>query len=117
MSGDTTISTHVLDTSLGAPAAHVAVVLECIDEAGHATVISNGVTNADGRILALAPKDTALSAGVFRLRFDVAGYFAYTHRESFYPEVTVAFTVGAEPQHYHVPLLLNPFGYSTYRGS
>lgn len=117
MSDVTTISTHVLDTSLGAPAANVAVVLETIDKAGGATVVSNGVTNADGRVATLAPSDAQLPAGTYRLRFDVAGYFAYTRREAFYPEVTVAFIVGAETQHYHVPLLLNPFGYSTYRGS
>lgn len=117
MSGITTISTHVLDTALGAPAANITVTLARADGRGAATVLARAVTNADGRIAALAPADGSLLGGSYRLCFDVAGYFAATQRKSFYNEVCINFQVADDPQHYHVPLLLSPFGYSTYRGS
>jgi 5-hydroxyisourate hydrolase len=108
-----TISTHVLDTSLGAPASGIAVTLLRVDGDG-ATVIGAGETNADGRVTSFG---AGLSAGRYRLCFDVALYFAATARASFYGEICIDFLVGEKPQHYHVPLLLSPFGYSTYRGS
>jgi 5-hydroxyisourate hydrolase len=108
-----TISTHVLDTSLGKPAARVAVRLSRVD-AGAASEVARAVTNADGRV---ASFDGALEAGHYRLTFDVAPYFAATNRMGFYAEIAVDFVVAAEAQHYHVPLLLSPYGYSTYRGS
>ncbi len=117
MSPVTTISTHVLDTALGTPATGLSVTLDRIDADGVATRISSSVTNHDGRVAALAPSDRRLSGGSYRLSFDVASYFAQTLRKSFYPEICIAFEVGNEPQHYHVPVLLSPFGYSTYRGS
>jgi 5-hydroxyisourate hydrolase len=117
MSTVTTISTHVLDTSLGTPAANIAVVLERIDGHGMATPVSSYVTNDDGRVGALTPTGDHVSGGSYRLTFDVAGYFAQTMRKSFYTEICINFEVGDVPQHYHVPLLLSPFGYSTYRGS
>ena len=117
MSEVTTISTHVLDTAFGAPAANISVRLERVDARGAATVLSTGVTNADGRVATLAPKEGVLHGGDYRLCFDVAGYFAATQRTSFYNEICINFQVGDDPQHYHVPLLLSPFGYSTYRGS
>jgi 5-hydroxyisourate hydrolase len=106
-----TLSTHVLDTSRGAPAEGVAVQLLPL---ASSELLGEGVTNADGRVPAIGPE--RLEPGDYRLRFDTGGYFAATGAEAFYPEVVVAFSV-AEGQHYHVPLLLNPFGYSTYRGS
>jgi 5-hydroxyisourate hydrolase len=106
-----TLSTHVLDTSRGRPAEGVAVQLLAL---ASSAPLGEGVTNADGRVGAIGPE--RLEPGDYRLRFDTAAYFAATGTEGFYPEVVVAFTV-AEGQHYHVPLLLNPYGYSTYRGS
>jgi len=106
-----TLSTHVLDTSLGKPAAGITVVLESVD--GQA--IGDGITDGDGRIGGIGPE--RLDAGDYRLRFASGGYFAARGVEAFYPEVVVVFTIADAAQHYHVPVLLNPFGYSTYRGS
>jgi 5-hydroxyisourate hydrolase len=104
------ISTHVLDAALGKPAAGIAVRLD--DPAG-STV--EAVTGSDGRVSELAAGP--LDPGDYRLRFDTGQYFAAAGRTSFYPEVVVAFTITDAAQHYHVPLLLSPFAYSTYRGS
>ena len=106
-----TLSTHVLDTSLGAPAAGITVVLETVD--GQA--VGNGITDGDGRVGSIGPQ--RLDEGDYRLRFASGGYFAGRGVDAFYPEVVVVFTVADADQHYHVPVLLNPFGYSTYRGS
>lgn len=104
------VSTHVLDTALGRPAAGVAVTLDGPDGA-----VGCGVTDDDGRIAALAAG--ALPGGAYRVRFDTGGYFAATGQQGFYPEVVVAVTIDADRPHTHVPLLLSPFAYSTYRGS
>jgi len=117
MTNVTTISTHVLDTSLGRPASNVAVTLERIDALGVPAQLSSHVTDDDGRVGALVPADVHVSAGNYRLVFDVQGYFAGTNRETFYANICVDFKVAEKAQHYHVPLLLSPFGYSTYRGS
>jgi 5-hydroxyisourate hydrolase len=117
MSTATTISTHVLDTALGRPAANISVALDMVDDHGHATTITNEVTDADGRVAELVPTDSALAAGRYRLRFDVSAYFSADDRKSFYDVISIDFRVGDRPQHYHVPLLLSPFGYATYRGS
>ena len=106
-----TLSTHVLDTSLGKPGAGITVVLETVD----AQAIGDGITDGDGRIGSIGPE--RLEAGDYRLRFASGGYFAARGVEAFYPEVVVVFTIADADQHYHVPVLLNPFGYSTYRGS
>ena len=112
----TTITTHVLDTAFGAPATNIPVTLHRV-EGGGSVVMARGVTDADGRSGSLAPEHGSLQEGSYRLCFDVAGYFAAAQRASFYNEICIDFTVAADPQHYHVPLLLSPFGYSTYRGS
>ena len=113
-----TISTHVLDTALGRPAAGIRVVLDRLDDGDrHVTSIGSGQTDADGRLRDFVSPGVVLGTGVFRLRFDVAEYFAQSGREAFYPEVVVVFTVRGGTDHYHVPLLLSPYGYSTYRGS
>ena len=117
MSDLVSISTHVLDTALGAPAAGVAVSLERVETRDRTIAISQRVTDADGRVTALAPLHANVTPGAYRLCFHVAEYFAATQRTSFYNEICVNFIVGAEAQHYHVPLLLSPYGYSTYRGS
>lgn len=107
------ITTHVLDTSRGRPAAGVAVRLERGKE-----VLARGATDADGRLRDLLPDDGApLEPGTYRLVFDTGRYFAGQGEACFYPEVAVAFQVRDAGEHYHVPLLLSPFGYSTYRGS
>jgi 5-hydroxyisourate hydrolase len=111
-----TISTHVLDTARGRPAAGVPVTLE-VEAAGGWQMVGQGTTNADGRLSDLISAEASLDAGVYRLSFDTARYFAGQQLESFYPQVTVVFKVSDAAQHYHVPLLLSPFGYSTYRGS
>jgi len=111
-----TITTHVLDTSRGRPAAGVPVTLE-VEAAGGWKLIGKGATNSDGRIADLVPSELTIAAGTYRLIFDTAKYFASNQIESFYPQVTVVFRVEEPAQHYHVPLLLSPFGYSTYRGS
>lgn len=105
-----TMSTHVLDAAAGRPAAGVPVRLERRDEGGWATV-RESTTDSDGRISELA---TELVAGDYRLVFDIA---ALRGPETFYPEVVVTVRVQDPAAHHHVPLLLSPFAYTTYRGS
>ena len=112
----TTISTHVLDTALGRPAAGIKVTLSRATWDGHEEPIGGGVTDADGRVRDLVEPGVTLGAGAHRLRFEVGDYLAGTATAAFYPLVDVAFVI-ADEGHYHVPLLLSPFGYSTYRGS
>lgn len=110
------ITTHILDVSKGSPARGVQVILERQSEAGW-EIVGKGETDADGRLRDLLSSDTVLQIGNYRLSFDTETYFAKQQIESFYPQVTVTFVVRDAAQHYHVPLLLSPFGYSTYRGS
>jgi 5-hydroxyisourate hydrolase len=113
------ITVHVLDTALGKPAAGVPIELSRLalaDQDAQLTQLARGVTNSDGRVLDLL-QPGSLQCGVYVLRFDTAHYFAQTQRNSFYPHVSIAFEIHAVSEHYHVPLLLSPFGYSTYRGS
>ena len=110
------ITTHVLDTARGRPAAGVPVVLE-IESRGEWKALGRGITDADGRIRQLLPTGATLAAGTYRLTFDTQSYFASQGIEGFYPQVSVVFIVRDPAQHYHVPLLLSPYGYSTYRGS
>jgi 5-hydroxyisourate hydrolase len=109
------ITTHVLDTAMGRPAAGVPVRLETTDS----IVLAEATTNDDGRIPELGPE--RVEPGTYRLVFDVAAYSAATGQSCFFPEVSITFalTDGASPTgaHVHVPLLLSPFAYSTYRGS
>lgn len=110
------ITTHVLDVSLGRPAAGVPVLLE-VEEAGTGwKELKRAETDKDGRLRdLLAPG--ALVEGTYRLTFDTDAYFAAHKLEALYPQVSVVFTVRNANEHYHIPLLLSPFGYSTYRGS
>jgi 5-hydroxyisourate hydrolase len=101
------LSTHVLDTSQGRPAPGLRIALESSD----GERLAEGTTDADGRISPLGPE--TLEPGEYIVRFDTGGYLG---ADAFYPEVVVHFVAKGD-QHYHVPLLLNPFGYSTYRGS
>ena len=109
------ISTHVLDTALGTPARSLALRLEVREASGTWTLLASAVTDDDGRAQGLA--DAAGLAGfTCRLGFDTGAYFEATNRPVFFPWLEVSFRVGSEPR-YHVPVLLNPFGYSVYRGS
>lgn len=109
------ITTHVLDTAIGRPAVGLAVKLYKlqVDTFGE---VGAGVTNQDGRVTDLLPEGAA-QPGVYRIQFDTATYFNTLDLSGFYPIVEITFKVEPENDHYHVPLLLSPFGYSTYRGS
>jgi 5-hydroxyisourate hydrolase len=110
-----TLSTHALDTARGLPAAGLPVCL--YRRAGDAwDLLMQGQTNADGRMPALADLGS-LAAGCYRLHFATGSYFAAHGQTGLYPWVDVVFDLAADDGHYHVPLLLAPFGYSTYRGS
>ncbi len=103
------VSTHVLDAAAGRPAAGVGVHL--LDASG--SVLAEASTDSDGR----ARFESALAPGEYRIVFETGAFFAATGVEHFYPRVSVDFTVTDDSGHYHVPLLLSPFAYSTYRGS
>jgi 5-hydroxyisourate hydrolase len=107
------ISTHVLDTSRGRPAANVPVTLE-LQGSGGWRAIASAATDADGRARELAQDE---AAGTYRLTFELAAYFAALGQDSFYPFVSVVFEVRSPRERYHIPLLISPYGYSTYRGS
>jgi 5-hydroxyisourate hydrolase len=118
------ITTHVLDTARGRPAAGVAVVLErqvraTMGEQGAQgwERVGRAATDDDGRARTLLPPDARFEAGIYRLTFATGLYFKAQGLAAFYPEASVTFEVTDAAQHYHVPLLLSPFGYSTYRGS
>ena len=109
------LTTHVLDTALGMPGQHISIRLQ-IPVNGVWQTIAQGITNADGRIADLLPSQKKLAHGNYKIVFDTGNYFAAQKTKGFYPEVEIQFTV-FDAAHYHVPLLINPFGYSTYRGS
>jgi 5-hydroxyisourate hydrolase len=111
-----TLSTHVLDAALGRPAAGVPVALFRLAADGWSPA-GSGETDRDGRLADLPSAGSALEAGVWQLRFDTGHYFRGTDQRGFYPEVSVTFEVTDASSHHHVPLLLSPFAYSTYRGS
>jgi 5-hydroxyisourate hydrolase len=110
------ITTHVLDTALGRPASGVHVELEFRDQRAW-RVLARGATDSDGRLRTLLPDGAPLTPGEYRLVFAVDEYFARLHPRSFYKRVTVEFTATPGEAHYHVPLLLGPFCYTTYRGT
>jgi len=110
------ISTHVLDTSSGCPAQGVAVTLEVLGASGSWLRVATYETDADGRVRELGSA-TELAGKTCRLRFETGAYFAARGAPVFFPYVEVAFVIDPERDRYHVPLLLSPFGYSTYRGS
>lgn len=115
MSARSPITTHVLDVSIGRPAAGIEVRLARA-EGGSFQELARGETDADGRATQLLAPGS-LTAGTYRITFALERYFAASARTSFYPHVDIVFVVAATDEHYHVPLLLSPFGYSTYRGS
>jgi 5-hydroxyisourate hydrolase len=110
------ITTHVLDLSLGRPAQGMNVLLEVCSGPDSWQRLASQTTDLDGRIRDLLPT-LILKPGVYRLRFDTAAYFQKRGVTTFYPEVVVTFEADDSSAHNHVPLLISPFGYSTYRGS
>jgi len=110
------ITTHILDLSNGKPASGVRVALSTVSDATR-TMVGSGVTDADGRLKDLIPKAHKINAGVFELTFETGPYFRARGVEPFHPSVTVVVEITDPAQHYHVPLLISPFGYTTYRGS
>ena len=127
------ITTHILDTAAGTPAsgvhlslfrespsvAHASDDYATIDSTGHAQseLLARGVTNEDGRVPNLLPAGETLAAGIYRMHFATGAYLERDGGEAFYPHVDVVFRLDEKGEHYHIPLLLSPFGYSTYRGS
>lgn len=110
----THLTTHILDAATGVPAADVVVSLARHLPGGGTTGVAQGFTDADGR-LALGPE--TLEPGMYALTFGTGAYFADRGTPAFHPLVTVTFTVEETDRHYHVPLLISPFAYTTYRGS
>lgn len=108
------VTTHILDTAAGKPAPGVAVSLWTDTEGGW-TRIGDGTTDGDGRVGSLGPQQ--LDPGTYRIDFATGEYFAAAGTETFFPSVSLTFALADAAQHYHVPLLLSPFAYSTYRGS
>ena len=111
------ITTHVLDVSVGRPAAGVEVLLEREHGEEVWDTVGQGLTDANGRLGSLMPADEPLQGGVYRLTFSTGAYFASRDTVAFYPIVSIVFAAAPGEAHYHVPLLISPFGYSTYRGS
>lgn len=122
------ITTHILDTSRGRPAADISVSLfqhnaglhknPSEDSSGNVwTILGAGTTDSDGRVANFILQDVKLRGGLYKLRFETLPYYRNLGLDTFYPWVEIVFEITADGQHYHVPLLLNPFGYSTYRGS
>lgn len=110
------ITTHVLDTALGRPAAGVPITLDMRQGSDWAR-IGAGSTDADGRLKTLVPAGQTLAAGIYRIAFDTDTYHRANGQPTFYPYAEIVFRIADPSQHFHIPLLLSPFGYSTYRGS
>jgi len=110
------ITTHILDISSGTPAAGVTVILSIYGEGEKWDIVARGTTNEDGRIPDLLPDGAIMKTGVYRLHFATGDYFQSKDITCFHPFIEVLFEV-KDLRHHHVPLLLSPFGYSTYRGS
>jgi len=111
------ISTHILDLVQGHPASNVPVRLERKEASGDWRLLASALTDNDGRCTELLPEAHALTAGLYRLTFDTESYFAAKKLAALYPVVEVTFRVQEQETHFHIPLLLSPNGYSTYRGS
>jgi 5-hydroxyisourate hydrolase len=109
------LTTHILDTTRGRPASGVTIILYQ-NHNDNWKEIAKGITNADGRIPDLLKKDVILPHGIYKMRFETQPYFDKDKTETFYPYAEISFNITTD-EHYHIPLLLNPFGYSTYRGS
>ena len=112
----TQITSHILDTSRGLPAQGVLITL--MQEQGDTwKTLGSASTNDDGRVSDFIGNSEVLAAGTYKLTFHLGDYYDRLNIDSFYPYAQIVFNIAGDGQHYHVPLLLNPFGYSTYRGS
>ena len=109
------VTTHILDTSKGKPAAGITVIFY-IGQNDAWTELTRGITNTDGRVTDLLKKDMVLQHEIYKLRFETKDYFDKNQVSTLYPYVEIIFDIKTD-EHYHIPLLLNPYGYSTYRGS
>ena len=109
------ITTHALDTRLGRPASGLSIALSMHTD-GSWVELASGVTDSDGRITDLL-RPGSLTPGIYQMRFDTGAYHSALEVAGFYPEVLITFEVVNVDEHYHIPLLVSPFGYSTYRGS
>lgn len=109
------VTSHILDTSAGKPAQGVKVMLFSFEE-DQWLAVNGGITNEDGRITDLVEENKTLEKGIYKLKFETSDYFKQKSVATFYPFVEIVFEI-KDTSHYHVPLLLNPYGYSTYRGS
>jgi 5-hydroxyisourate hydrolase len=111
------ITSHVLDTSRGKPAEGITISLFESNVEGEWSKLAEGKTNSDGRVPALLAQDRVLPAGSYRVHFAISDYFNALNEQAFYPYVDIVFNISGDGDHYHIPLLLTAFGYSTYRGS
>ncbi|MFT6206186.1 MAG: 5-hydroxyisourate hydrolase [Colwellia sp.] len=119
------ITSHILDTSRGKPAAGITISLFELKGSNDGdsniqaqwSLLAQGQTNSDGRVSALLEKERILPAGSYRVHFAVSDYFNALNEQAFYPYVDIVFDISGDGEHYHIPLLLTAFGYSTYRGS
>jgi 5-hydroxyisourate hydrolase len=112
-----TITSHILDTTVGRPAEGVSVLLENETAPQTWVPVGDAVSDAEGRVANMVPASLTLRAGKYRLSFDTGPYYAAKNLRAFYPEVYVIFHVHDPEQHYHLPLLISRFGYTTYRGT
>jgi len=111
------ITTHVLDTAIGKPAEGIDITLSQFTANNDWKLINGGTTNSDGRVGNLLADNIVLPAGRYKVLFTIEAYFQNQGVEAFYPYAEIVFDITGEGEHYHIPLLLSPFGYSTYRGS
>jgi hydroxyisourate hydrolase len=111
------ITTHVLDISVGKAAHGVPVTLERKSDGGDWVILKQAKTNADGRVEDLMDKGSRAERGTYRLTFGIEAYYSTRATMTFYPEASVVFVIREPSEHHHVPLLLSPFGFSTYRGT
>ena len=118
MPGSVRITSHILDVTRGTPASGIEVRLEHREKEGTDwRLVGRSRTNTDGRVTDLCPESAPAAAGEYRLTFETGAYFAAQKIDTLYPAVTIVIDARAGQSHYHVPLLLSPFGYTTYRGS
>ncbi len=110
------ITTHILDTSAGRPAAGVNAELFFMSNSGGWELLSSGITDSDGRIKNLLNDEVKIQNGIYKIKFYTKDFFEKNIIRSFYPFIEIVFEIDSE-EHYHIPLLLSPYGYSTYRGS
>lgn len=116
LAAENPLSVHVLNLQDGLPSADITVTLEKQDGEDW-KLLNTGLTNKQGRIPALYPENKPLEKGIYRVTFETGKWFKQNKSETFFPEVPVIFTVDGSVPHYHIPLLLSPYGYSTYRGN